>query len=292
MIYIPEKYRPSPSYATYPPYHKGLYLEDYFYRYYLNLSKSINRLFIPVSWTTCYIENKTYGLQETLDGLDRNSSYFTVSQHDDAIKERLPQDTLKFCAGGNNGGIPIPLVCSKIPQEDIKLYKTNKRDLLCSFVGSNTHPIRESLYKNLKNKPMTSIRLHEWSLSVHRSHYESYIYDALRSKFLLCPRGYGLNSFRLYESFQLGCVPVVITDQKFLPWTDELDWNSFAIITADTKYLYDILISINNETYERMILTGKKIYDEYFTLDGVCEQIIKRVNKPDHPLTNGSGVIQ
>jgi hypothetical protein len=31
LIEIFSNFRPSPKYPTYPPYHEGLYLEDYFF---------------------------------------------------------------------------------------------------------------------------------------------------------------------------------------------------------------------------------------------------------------------
>ena len=45
-----------------------------------------------------------------------------------------------------------------------------------------------------------------------------------RSVFALCPRGYGRTSYRMYEALQLGCIPVYIHDEPWLPYADELDW--------------------------------------------------------------------
>lgn len=270
-----DKYRPLPKYPTYPPYHTGFYLENYFYNYFISNNIKTNRIYIPINWTTCYIENKTDGLQEILDSLDQSLSYFTVSQHDDAIKEKLPKNTKSFCAGGNSGGIPIPLVCSNIPLTDIPT-KTD-RDLLCSFYGSITHPIRQKLVNQFKNKPNTIIHGHSWSININKNDYFNYVNTAVRSKFLLCPRGYGLQSFRQYESFQLGCVPVIITDNRFLPWEDELDWESFSIITNNINNLYEILQNISDKKYNDMLMIGQKLYNNYFTLEATCKNIIKRL---------------
>lgn len=269
-----DDYRPKPSYPKYPPYHQGEYLEDYFYNFYCNSKQKTTREFIPVSWTTCYIENKTDKLQENLNKLDPKKSYFAVSQHDDAIKEKLPPDTVKFCAGGNRGGIPIPLVCSQIPSKDIQ---TKKRDLLCSFYGSLTHQIRFDLCKKLENKPHTLVKIKSWKPKIDASDYMGFIDCALRSKFLLCPRGYGLNSFRIYEAFQLGCVPVIISDNRFLPWEEELDWESFSVLTKDVSGLYQKLKNITEPRYKEILNKGQKLYYDYFSISGVCKQIIKRL---------------
>ena len=124
--------RPAPEYDIYPPYHEGLYLEDRFYELYKERDIILNRFYIPVFWTTCYCDNKISGLQDAINRLNPNMKYFTVAQHDDAIRETLPPDTICFNAGGNGGGIPIPLVCSPI-KDEIKPI-VDKRDIFCSFV--------------------------------------------------------------------------------------------------------------------------------------------------------------
>ena len=277
-------YKVKANHGPYPPYHIGLYLEDYFHKVYHELTDKPDRQYIDVTWTACYNNNHTHGLQEALDELDRNGKYFTVSQHDDAVKENLPDDTLCFNAGGNNGGIPIPLVCStmyhpllvcpnKVPLEN--------KNLLCSFVGSVTHPIRSKVYESMKDSPNCSFHLKDWNPEVSNQDQSIFVNISTRSKFVLCPRGYGLNSFRLYECFQLGSVPVIITDKFFLPWSDELDWNEFAVLIHEDMIpeIYNVLSNIDDEHYQRMLDRGMELYKDYFTLKGVCNQIFRRLNE-------------
>jgi len=270
-----EGYRPTPSYPTYPPYHTGLYLEDYFYDWYYKNDIDTQRILIPVSWTTCYIESRDSGLQEILDSLDQSKKYFSVCQFDDGIKHSLPKDTIQFNAGGNSGGIPVPLICSKIPAEDIEKFKSEKTKL-CSFTGSLTHPIRSKMYNEFIDKSDCEIFVKQWNASVKENEYESYLSSALKSKFLLCPRGYGLNSFRLYEAFQLGCVPVIISDNMFLPWEDELDWSEFSVLANNCEKLHFNLENISDSSYNTMLEVGQRLFEDYFSLWGMCKQIVKR----------------
>lgn len=279
-----DRYRVKAKHGPYPPYHQGLYLEDYFHTLYHELTDKPDRQYIDVTWTACYNNNHTDGLQEALDQLDRNGKYFTVSQHDDAVKENLPDDTLCFNAGGNNGGIPIPLVCSTMYSPLLacpnKILVENK-NLLCSFVGSVTHPIRSKVYESMKDRPQCSFHLKDWNPEVTNQDQSIFLNTSMQSKFVLCPRGYGLNSFRLYECFQLGSVPVIITDEFFLPWSDELDWNEFAVLIHEDMIpeIYDVLSTIDDEYYQRMLDNGMKLYRDYFTLRGVCNQILRRLNE-------------
>lgn len=278
MIHSKESLRPTPTYPTYPPYHTGYYLEDYFYNRFLKEMPEVVRDFIALSWTTLYVENKQQEIQPFLDSLDQTKKYFTVLQHDDAPLHKLPKDTKLFSAGGNYQGdnvCPIPLVCSPL---NVK-FEEKERQILVGFVGSNTHPIRVNMAKHFLNKNDCYIYLKNWSPSVQESDFNLFINVAINSKYFLCPRGYGLNSFRLYECLQLGCVPVIVTNKFYLPWSDELDWSDFCILIPEENIqdAYQYLSLIPSSEYSRLKQNGKMLYDSYFSMDGVYNNIIKRL---------------
>lgn len=274
------EYRPLPTYPTYPPYHSGDYLEDYFYNQFLSNNVSVNRYYIPVSWTTVYIQNQTHGLQEKLNSLNPDYQYFTVCQHDDAPKEKLPCSCLVFSAGGNvrnKQTIPIPLVCSAIP-DNIKDKNLSKK-YMASFIGSITHPIRQSLCKYYQHNKNFYILGKNWSPSVSENNLEDFIRITQQSYFAFCPRGYGLNSFRLYEVLQLGVVPIIISNDFYLPWSDEIDWNSFSVLINENEIynIENILNKIDNKKYNELVFSGKKLYHKYFTLQSTYDNIIKKI---------------
>ncbi len=278
MIYSREDLRPIPTYPTYPPYHVGDYLEDYFYNKFVEKKLTLTRDYIGISWTTLYCQNQDQQIQSFLNSLDPSKKYFTVCQHDDAPRHILPPDTICFSAGGNVNGPnikPIPLICSPIPIKPIE----NKKQYLASFVGSFTHPIRARMAHKLQYLSDYKILIKMWNPTVEKSEMDVFFNLASQSKYLLCPRGYGLNSFRLYEAFQLGCVPVIITDKFFLPWTDELNWNDFSVLIDESKidHIDDVLKNINEDQYHKMVTIGKNLYPKYFTLDALVENITKRL---------------
>jgi hypothetical protein len=279
MIYTQLNLTPNPTYPTYPPYHTGDYLEDYFRNKFILQNPNINRDFIGISWTTLYCQGPRDEIQPFLDSLPRDKKYFTVSQHDDAPSHKLPKDTLCFSAGGNVQGsniIPIPLVCSKMP---INITENDSRPLLASFVGSMTHPIRNTMAEACKSNKNIAIYMKGWNPTVAQNELEFFINLASNSKFCLCPRGYGLNSFRLYEAMQLGCIPVIITDKFYLPWSDELDWKEFSVLIHSDQIsnIENILLSYSDDQIKDMKNKIKTIYGEYFTLDGMYNNILKRI---------------
>jgi len=279
MIHTQSDLTPNPTYPTYPPYHIGDYLEDYFRNRFISENPNISRDYIGISWTTLYCQGPRSGIQPFLDSLPKNKKYFTVSQHDDAPGDLLPENTLCFSAGGNiqnKNIIPIPLICSSM---NVNMDDTHPRPILGSFVGSMTHPIRSHMCETLKDSKNIIIYGKQWSTTVSEDQFVSFIKLSLNSKFCLCPRGYGLNSFRLYEAMQLGCIPVIITDNFYLPWADELDWSKFSVLIHSTQLpeIENILLSYSDDQIKDMKNNIKLIYNEYFTLDGMYNNIIKRL---------------
>lgn len=119
----------------------------------------------------------------------------------------------------------------------------------------------------------------EWKAEVPKRNLMLFKTFTAKSKFTLCPRGYGKTSFRLYEAMQLGSVPVYISDEHYLPWIDELDWNEFCVLIKPNQIeqLKEILMSYSDEKINKMVKTAQELYHEYFSLDGVCSQIVSRL---------------
>lgn len=264
-------FRPAPNYPTYPPYHSGPYLEEYFFDYFCRLGGAA-RYYIPVYWTNCYLGG-VHGVQSLLDNLDPNKKYFTISQHDDAVKESLPPDTLCFNAGGNGGGIPVPLICSPIQA------KEEAKDIFCSFVGSMTHPIRTQMYNTLSNNSRYVFHCQAWSPFVGNDTLAKFISTTSRSIFCLCPRGYGKTSFRLYEAMQLGSIPVYIYNDKWCPFSDTLDWDDFCVLVhaSEIEEIDNILLDIDFEDVQRMRKNLLPVWESNFTMESVSRNVIQRL---------------
>jgi len=58
-----------------------------------------------------------------------------------------------------------------------------------------------------------------------------YADDLARCKFILCPRGNGLSSIRIYEAMETGRVPVILSDRLALP--ECIDWSTAAVAIAE-----------------------------------------------------------
>lgn len=289
MIEQFKKYLIKAEAPAYPPYHTGPYLEEYFVHYYfknLEKFKNVKHQYIPVIWTEMYLHAASLvdELQENLNDLDQTNFYFTVSQHDDAPFQKLPPNTLNFSAGGNQPNtIPIPLICSPIPDiGDIQ------KDVFCSFVGSITapmqgwglvsHNLRMKMLETLVDKPEYVLKPKSWTNEVKKDRQDLFLDLTKRSKFTLCPRGYGATSFRLYEAMQLKSVPVYIYHEKpHLPFVDRINWNDICVLINidEIDQLDQKLKNITDEQYSNMLDNIEKAYLKYFTLEGMCNGILE-----------------
>jgi len=281
--------RPEPNYPTYPPYHKGMYIEDYFFDYFTKNKIESDRIYIPIFWTSIYNNNwynkvQQPDIQSYLDSLDPDLKYFTVCQHERAPEEILPKNTIVFSGSGkifennkSNNYKSIPLVCSKIQNPDLK----KERDIFCSFVGANTHSIRRKLQEQLKGDNNYYFEMGGWVLNVPKHKEDTFKNITERSIFTLCPRGDGPTSFRMYEAMQLGSIPVYVYDVKWIPYEKELNWIDLCIFVNENEipHIKDILENIPQERIDFMKSKISEIYDEWFLLDGMCQKIILSLNK-------------
>ena len=60
--------------------------------------------------------------------------------------------------------------------------------------------------------------------------------DALNtSKFILAPRGCGLNSIRFFEALSFGRIPILIADDTKLPLEEKIDYSEFVIRVPESE---------------------------------------------------------
>jgi len=108
------------------------------------------------------------------------------------------------------------------------------RSYLFSFVGSSvTSPIRKRLLalpcerSFLKDTSSDDAYKSDQSAEVYRRFQENYREALARSSFVLCPRGVGTSSIRLFETMRAARVPVVISDDWVPP--NGLPWGDFSL---------------------------------------------------------------
>jgi hypothetical protein len=265
---------------NYPPFKNGDTIEEYFLK---NLSHELNRKYIPALWTNMQTSKKMpiNKLQTILNKWIKNNpclnGYFTIVQHDDGVHLNLPKNTIVYgCCTGN---VPIPLIYEDKNNtlENYPKKKFSEKNILCSFVGSITHNIRQQIYNLFHKNNNFYFVVNNWNISVPGNLQNTFLEVSSKSKFALAPRGYGRASFRFYELLQIGTIPIYIYDDiEWLPFKNKIDYNKFCISIHFSKIhtLEERLLKITEKKYNKMLEEYHKIKN-FFTLEGTTTEIFK-----------------
>lgn len=145
------------------------------------------------------------------------------------------------------------------------------RDLLYSFVGAmNTAPVRAKLAQ--VNHPRSlfldtsqeSLPMLLGGTDAERDvFWRRYAGIMRRSKFVLCPRGQGTSSIRLFETMQMGRVPVILSDDWVEPEGPRWSEISIRIPESEAASIPQILEARESEA-EALGLKARAEWEKWF----------------------------
>jgi hypothetical protein len=254
-------------------YPKGneLPFEQYFYKKFLEIKPDTFRTYLPIFWTSYFVnntvnkdKNSMLYLNTFLKSLDKKTKYFTIVQHDDGILANTEGlDILVYSMGCKKPGYyPIPLISQPLNNNNIDPSSIKVKDIEYSFHGQDTHEIRKRLIKSLNNK---HVQLKNLDIKEY--------YDILsRTKYALCPRGYGITSFRMFEAMAFGCVPVYISDDFWEPFNLAFTEYGIKIRPSQIDMIPEILATYD---FNEMQAKCKQVYEKYFVYSQCFNGIVK-----------------
>lgn len=288
ILEVPEKFLPKMP-VVYPP-HQGSspMIEERALGYFSN-EKDLESdyIYIPIQWTSWHINpygeygQNTQPLIEFCSQLSEkypDEKFFTVVQYDGGTL--VPIDNCKIFAssgsfssplGNNSEYIPIPLLC-----EPHKGYPKEVREYKVGYAGRDTHPIRIRMYEQLKNIP-------DYKFAINQGNNTQVFREILyNSVFALSPRGFGPASYRMYEAIQMCCIPIYISDEFWLPFTEFIQWDKMSLLINDRQIdqipkLVDQLLESGE--YQSFVDYGQEVYEKHLTWDGCLDTIYKLISK-------------
>jgi hypothetical protein len=142
--------------------------------------------------------------------------------------------------------------------------------LLYSFVGrSETAAVRQRLVRLRGPDGLlldTSVQA-----PISRAEYARII---RQSRFVLCPRGYGSSSYRVFEALKSGRAPVVLSDDWIPP--EGPDWRRFAVFVPESK-AGDVpgLLSSLQPYASEMGLAARRAWDDWFSAEAVFHTYVE-----------------
>jgi len=274
--------------VQYPP-HQGYspMIEERAYSFFKTKQElESDYIYIPIQWTSWHINpGGEYGqnTQPLIDFCSQltekhpNEKFFTIVQYDGGTL--VPIDNCKIFAssgdfssplGKNSSYEPIPLLCDShggSPRE-VREYKVG-------YAGRDTHPLRVKMNQVLSHLP-------QYKFAVNLDHNRTEVFrDILyNSVFALSPRGFGPASFRMYEAIQMQSVPIYISDEFWLPFTEYIEWDKMCLLIGvdDIESIPERVDALlESGKYQDMIDYGQEMYEKHLTWDGCLNTIAKIV---------------
>jgi hypothetical protein len=260
------------------------------------------RCYISAYWTNIQVEPTFYKsaprrvfLQKRLDEAIRkeekenasNVGFFTIVQHDVGISLKVPTNTLIFGTSGGHHIVPLIYEDRTNYLKGLPKKSFHEKKYLCSFVGTiSTHRVRTLMEKKLSNKKGFYFRTKgTWHSKVPQTDLKTFVEVTSNSKFALAPRGFGPTSFRFYEIFLIGSIPIYIWEGHLcLPYLEFLDYSKFCIVihSKEIDQLPSILSKYNDEKiYQQMLFEYEKIA-YLFTMEGTTQYILEKVQEEFH----------
>jgi hypothetical protein len=156
-----------------------------------------------------------------------------------------------------------------------------ERDLLYSFVGSvYTSPFRATLAK-LEHPRSIFIDTSRGSFRTQVSgtleqrtvFWKRYADIASRSKFVLCPRGTGPSTIRLFEMMRMGRAPVILADEWVPPEGPQWEQFSIRIPESEAANVPKILEEREDEAIA-MGLKARQEWERWFSPEAIFNTVV------------------
>jgi len=250
--------------------------------------------YMAIPWATIFdkVSHLSIPADEQIKSIPKSNNGFTVCQHirwQDyiGIFEALgislifASHAIRKFNHPNINVLPFPIFAANTKEP------AHKKDIFCSFIGYYNSDwylsdVRDQIFK--MNHPASSYikKREQW-------HFEDTVYneqikkqnisylnkqndlsnekeykDVLsRSVFSLCPSGTGPNTIRFWESLASGSIPVIISDDFWLPEIEELNWEKcyVKIKEKNVRNIYKILFKIDNKKIKEMSKNCIKYYN-------------------------------
>jgi hypothetical protein len=139
--------------------------------------------------------------------------------------------------------------------------------LLFTFRGSISHPLRRNLmdqaFAGLDKQLYTMTHIDKW-FTHDETDKLTYAQELQRSRFVLCPRGCGTASHRIFETMASRRVPVIISDDWLAP--AGLPWSDFSLIVSEDR-LADLpsIIQSVEPRWKEMGSAAREAWDGWFS---------------------------
>lgn len=116
---------------------------------------------------------------------------------------------------------------------------------------------------------------------LRRQTNKEYYDNIMQSDYVLCVRGAGNFSVRLYETLMMGRIPVFVDTKCLLPFTDDIDWKKHMVWVPweqrndIDKIIIDFHKSLNQEEFIQLQHANRSLWQNSLSVIGIFNYIRK-----------------
>lgn len=139
---------------------------------------------------------------------------------------------------------------------------------------------------------------HDKDFRITGTRVKTYIKDMMSSTFCLCPEGWHAWNPRPYQAVQLGCIPVLLSDEIELAFEDVIDYSKFMIRVrpSDVQQLKSILLSMSPSEIANMQNEMERVWRLFsYGPKGLAPHMVLKMlarRKPSHHIRREYHTIQ
>lgn len=156
-------------------------------------------------------------------------------------------------------------------------------DLLFSFVGRDSAPVRARLLAQRFSRPDvlvedTSLAYQHWDHGTpdRAAFQRTYVETCARSRFVVCPRGAGTSSIRLFEVMQMGIAPIILSDRWIRPSGPQ--WDDFAIIVPENDIdQLESIAAAHEDRWDEMGRLARQNWTRWFSREKQFNYVVERI---------------
>ncbi|HNU59668.1 MAG TPA: exostosin family protein [Aquaticitalea sp.] len=218
------------------------------------------------------------------DGYER---IYNKSNMDVRPKGRKP--VIGFC-GHANASVP------KYLKEKLTFTKENFKRFIEKPLRKDYEPLFSSAYQRAALLKPIENSLAVTANFIYRKRYRAgvataserqktnreYFDNILNSDYIVCVRGGGNFSVRLYETLMMGRIPIFVNTDCMLPFEDTIDWKKHTVWVEwkDRKNIAKITDEFHNalsdHEFEQLQISNRKLWKETLSVSNVLKMILTK----------------
>ena len=243
-----------------------------------------NIVYFRMSGFRSQLSDKNRGFPVAIS--DQFQRIFKKENNTPNSKSELPM--VSFCGHASSSSVKRVKEMLIFGRENMKRFFQNplRNDWEPYFASSFE---RAQLMKIFENSPLVKTNF------IYRNQYRAgaksaedlerttveYYENILNSDYVLCVRGAGNFSVRLYETLMMGRIPIFVNTDCILPFEDHINWKNHMVWVEwkDRKNIAtmvnDFHKKITNEDFLKMQISNRKLWKETLSLNNLMQFLNK-----------------